>query len=141
MNAASISRELSLPVDRFVFKIPSSWIYAVPSSIRRGDDILLYEVDARIDQSISQSVVNNGEDLPTYQGRPDIDVGSGKPVLEATVIYVKDSSNREVVDVAGRERLDGSSQVSSIEIVSTSDDVAKLEQKVIEGKKFILVYR
>lgn len=127
--------------DRFVFKIPTSWIYAVPSSIRRGDDILIYEVDARIDQSISQSIVNNSEGLPTYQSRPVINVGSDKPVLEATVIYVKDSSNREVVDVDGRKRLDGTSQVSSIELVSTSEDIKKLEQKVIEGKKFILVYR
>lgn len=126
--------------DKFVFKIPGSWIYAVPSSIRRGDDVLVYEIDARIDQEIKLSPAND-ESLPTYQAISGISLSSDTPVIETTVIYVKDSANREVVDVDGRRRLDGSSQVSSIEIVCTKKEMSQLEAKVLDGKKLILVYR
>ncbi len=127
--------------DRFIFKIPNSWIYAVPSSIRRGDEILIYEIDSRIDQGVNFSSSVTEDDLETFQAKPTIEISSQKPIIETTVIYVKDSSNREVVDADDRSRLDGTSQVSSIEIVSTREDTIALEKKVAEGKKLILVYR
>lgn len=130
-----------LTSDKFVFKIPANWIYAVPSSIRRGDEILIFEIDSEIDRNISASMISNEDKLPVYDTTPPMTIINEKPVLEATVIFVKDSSNREVVDVDTRTRFDGTSQVSSIEIVSTKDDMQILEKKVAEGKKFILVYR
>lgn len=172
--------------ENFVYKIPSDWIYAVPSSIRRTDELLIYEIDSRIDQGIDQSIrpakpedvpeitTNNiaapvdvvtvdvvtGEGLenstesksepiisnpilPTYEedfvAEPVI--ADKEPILQTTVIYVKDSANREVVDIDGGKRLDASSQVSSIEIVCTKDDITKIEEKIAEGKKLVLVYR
>lgn len=165
--------------EKFVYKIPNNWIYAVPSSIRRSDEVLIYEIDSKIDQGIDQSfsvtvpntvpgitiesdidtemknvevenktenVIENAvenENLPTYKEdtKHQIIMGNKDPIIQTTVIYVKDSANREVVDVDGGKRLDASSQVSSIEIVCTKDDIAKIENKVAEGKKLILVYR
>ena len=128
-----------LTEDKFVYKIPNNWIYAVPSSIRRGDSVLIYEIDSKIDQNIVNTVQNAPEDLPVYQDQ--IVPASQEPIIESTVIYVKDSANREVVDVDGGKRLDGTSQVSSIEIVCTRDDVTRIEKKIAEGKKLILVYK
>lgn len=171
-NSQVVSRYFDKPgivitKDSFVYKIPGDWIYAVPSSIRRSDDILIYEIDAKIDEIMqAPSLYNNKNDssseypdgavnqstVESLQGanslpalrennNAKIKTSSNEPILEATVIYVKDSANREVVDVDGKPRLDGSSQVSSIEIVCTKKDVAKIEKKIAEGKKLILVYR
>lgn len=180
--------------DKFVYKIPNNWIYAVPSSIRRSDEILIYEINSKIDQGINLCVemeapesmfgntMENGTDnitdstvdntienttdttkeeetdiisentvdntaaneiLPIYEENvtAEIELSEKKPILQTTVIYVKDSANREVVDVDGGKRLDASSQVASIEIVCTKDDITKLEKKIAEGKKLIIVYR
>ncbi len=128
--------------DEFVFKIPNQWIYAVPSSIRRGDDILVYEIDSRIDQQIDISPTTNEDNIiSSYLTVSGITLGASKPIIESTVMYVKDSANREVVDVDGKIRLDGTSQVASIEIVCTKDELSQLEAKIAEGKKLILVYR
>ena len=131
--------------DKFVFKTPNDWIYAVPSSIRRGDSILIYGIDSKIDKAgqLGNETVSsdNQEVLSTYQGAPDIERGELSPIMETAVIYVKDSANREVVDVDGKGRLDATSQVASIEIVCNKDNMEKLENKIAEGKKLILVYR
>lgn len=149
-NAQVVSRYFNKPgivlTDKnFVYKIPNNWIYAVPLSIRRSDDVLIYDIDARIDEGLKIPVTKIAEDgsLPAYQASdaPQIMIGSNDPILETTIIYVKDSANREVVDVDGKTRLDGSSQVSSIEIVCTKEDVKKIEEKVAEGRKLIIVYR
>lgn len=127
--------------DKKVFKIPSSWVYAVPSSIRRGDNVKLYEVDSNIEKNLSSMVgkIQGSDSLSTYDG--PIKVGSKDPILSSTVIYVKDGSNREVVDAAGvPRRYDGTSQVSSIEIVCTQDEIQKLIERVQAGFKFIIVY-
>lgn len=126
--------------DKFVYKVPTSWIYAVPSSIRSGDDISFYEIDSFIENSISRNVTkNNDGTLATYTHK--VRTGAQKPVLNSTVKYVKDSTNREVVDAEGPKRYDGTSQVSSIEIVCTEAEMKILEARVIDGFKFIVVYR
>ena len=131
--------------DKQVFKIPSNWVYAVPSSIRRGDIVKFYEVDANIEESFDSASINlqefdpENEVLFTYEGK--IKVGSKDPVLTSTVIYVKDGSNREVVDATGTPlRYDGTSQISSVEIVCSRDDIQNLIDRVQAGFKFILVY-
>jgi hypothetical protein len=117
--------------DEFVFKLPPSWVYSIPSSIRRGDKISIYEIDGKIDDKL-----NNSED-------PEVKLANGKTesIFNTTVVYVKDSTNREVTDTNGKERLDGSSQVSAIEIICTRSDTQILENSVLSGKKLIVVYR
>lgn len=119
-----------LKENEFVFKLPPTWVYSIPSSIRRGDKISIYEIDGNIDK------LDNSEDQ-------DIKLVKGKTesIFNTTVVFVKDSTNREVTDTNGKERLDGSSQVSAIEIICTRSDTQILESSVLSGKKLIVVYR
>lgn len=120
-----------LKENEFVFKLPPTWVYSIPSSIRRGDKISIYEIDGKIDDKL-----NNSED-------PEVKLTNGKTesIFNTTVVFVKDSTNREVTDTNGKERLDGSSQVSAIEIICTRSDTQILESSVLSGKKLIVVYR
>jgi hypothetical protein len=117
--------------DKVVFKIPGTWIYALPQSIRRGDDINIYEIDSNIEKNLNIEL--KPEDGNTFPDSASIKLGSDKPVLSTAVLYVKDSTNREVVDADERKRFDGTSQVSSVEIICTKEEIALLERKVADG--------
>ena len=132
---------LVLSDERFIMKIPESWVYAVPTSLRRGDEIFFYAVSAKLDPLADSRVQTEPSGLPVYgQQLPGAMEGS-ELVLSSYVAYVKDGANREVVDMDERKRMDGSSQVSSIEIVCTDEEKEKLVKSVSQGNKFILVYR
>ncbi|HEY5584174.1 MAG TPA: hypothetical protein VIK78_06750 [Ruminiclostridium sp.] len=122
---------LLLKENQFVFKLPPSWVYSIPSSIRRGDKISIYEIDGKIDSNL-----NLAQSLELVLTK-----GKTESIFDTTVVYVKDSTNREVVDTNGDERLDGTSQVSSIEIICAREDTQVLENSVLSGKKLIVVYR
>lgn len=117
--------------DQFIFKLPPTWVYTIPSSIRRGDLISIYEIDGKIESRLS-----TGEEVMTV-----LTEGRKEAIFETTVVYVKDSTNREVMDTNGNERLDGSSQVSAIEIICTREDTQVLEKSILNGKKLVVVYR
>lgn len=126
--------------DKAVFKIPDKWIYAVPTSIRRGDDINIYEIDSDIEKNINGGINKLEGGLNTYSNKFPIQLSSDKPILATAVLYVKDSTNREVVDADERKRFDGTSQVSSIEIVCTKEEMKSLEKKVAEGMQLVIAY-
>jgi hypothetical protein len=116
--------------NEFVFKLPPSWVYSIPSSIRRGDKISIYEIDGKVDEML------NSEDLIAKLTK-----GKTESIFNTSVVYVKDNTNREVTDTNGNERLDGSSQVSAIEIICTRKDTQILESSILNGKKLIVVYK
>lgn len=116
--------------NQFVFKLPPTWVYSIPSSIRRGDKIKIYEIDSKIDNSLS---TNENPEVKPVKGKTD-------SILNTTVVYVKDSTNREVSDTNDKQRLDGTSQVSAIEIICTREETQVLESSVLSGKKLIVVY-
>ncbi|EMS72255.1 SAF domain-containing protein [Ruminiclostridium cellobioparum] len=120
-----------LKENEFVFKLPPTWVYSIPSSIRRGDKISIYEIDGNIDGKLDNS---EDQDIKLVKGKTE-------SIFNTTVVFVKDSTNREVTDTNGKERLDGSSQVSAIEIICTRSDTQILESSVLNGKKLIVVYR
>lgn len=120
--------------NEFVFKLPPSWVYSIPSSIRRGDKISIYEIDGKIDD-----MLNNPEELE--EKTVQLTKGKTESIFNTTVVFVKDSTNREVTDTNGNERLDGSSQVSAVEIICTRHDTQILENSVLSGKKLIVVYK
>jgi hypothetical protein len=122
---------LILKENQFVFRLPPSWVYTIPSSIRRGDKISIYEIDSNIESRLSA-----GEDINTVLVK-----GKLESILETTVEYVKDSTNREVTDTNGNKRLDGSSQVPAIEIICTREETQVLEKSILSGKRLIVVYR
>ena len=120
-----------LKENEFVFKLPTTWVYSIPSSIRRGDKISIYEIDGNIDGKLDNS---EDQDIKLVKGKTE-------SIFNTTVVFVKDSTNREVTDTNGKERLDGSSQVSAIEIICKRSDTQILESSVLSGKKLIVVYR
>lgn len=125
---------LILKENQFVFKLPPTWVYSIPSSIRRGDKISIYEIDSKIESKLS-----TGEDINTVLTK-----GKLESILNTTVEYVKDSTNREVADTNdnnGSKRLDGTSQVSAIEIICTREETQVLEKSILSGKRLIVVYR
>jgi len=63
----------------------------------------------------------------------------GENVLAATVVYVKDSSNAEVV--SDNERLNAASSVADIVIIATEKDAKLLTTLANDEKKFVLIYR
>ena len=138
---------LLLKDNQFVFKLPPTWVYSIPSSIRRGDKISIYEIDGKIDSVLNstespiESQTENPIENPVEDSPLALAIGQTNPILETSVVYVKDSTNREVVDTNGNKRLDGTSQVSSIEIICAREDTQVLENSVLNGKKLIVVYR
>lgn len=137
--------------DQYIFKVPSEWIIAVPSSIRRKDTAIFYAVDSSSTSSIAltspdDGVSDSSEDPVNSYNVSDNQVlikslkESGKEVARAVVAYVKDSANREVVTLSSEERYNGSSQVSSIEIIIDAQRLDALESSVSNGCRFLVLY-
>lgn len=118
--------------DQFVFEIPNEWIYGVPQSLRAKDKIFFYEV--KPNQTVENTLIIENNDVQAIN-----DIGDYEFVLSSVAKYVKDGSNREVTNV-GETRNDGSSKVSSIEVIGTLDELVELETKVKNGSKFIILY-
>lgn len=139
--------ELYLEDNQYIAKIPADWLYAVPSSIRRKDKAYFYAVKdiARLESNITfNSNAYNSENVITTFDPDNANVIkeklSSKPIIFTTVAYVKDSANREVVNVGNYERYDGSSQISSIEVIVDFDQMRVLEDYIVSGHKFIILY-
>lgn len=149
--------------DTFIVKIPQEWLYSVPDTLRRKDQIVFFEVtrdvlerayasrqsaalpepsslDIKLPGAVQEEHNNNA--LHTYR-HPDaygLIAMSSEPIYRTTAAYVKDGANREVVTVGPEERLDGSSLINSIEIPLTAEDKSRLEQAVARGSKFLVAY-
>jgi len=117
--------------DTFIFSIPSSWIYGVPQSIRAQDTAYFYEVKA--DNTVDGIAVMENN---TSKVEEDADF-----LFSARIKYVKDGSNREVVNTSRGSRDDGSSNVQNIEIIGTKEELEILETKAKNGSKFIIMYK
>ena len=121
--------ELVLNDGEYLFSIPNTWLLAYPQSLRRRDTVYVYPVK----QNVDLEELYYGTPLPTT-------TPEGKPLFSATVAYAKNGSNQEVESV-DPARLDGTSSVSLVEIVTTMDNVKLMETAVKEGYKFIMIYR
>jgi hypothetical protein len=145
------SPDVILDKNQYVARIPSNWLIAIPSSIRRKDIACFYLVDAKSEQQLNNTISQrtndgkSGQGLNTYIQESPKAIESinslGKPVVESTVAYVKDSANREVVTLSKDERFDGSSQVSSIEVIITDQQMDVLSKNAENGYKFIVMYK
>ncbi|MCT4687473.1 SAF domain-containing protein [Vallitalea sp.] len=123
---------LVLDEDEYIFKIPLEWIKAFPDSLRRGDEIYFYEVSKGTENYNSTEVeiaVNNKKALEK------------QPITNATVAYVKDSANREVITLSDEERYNGSSKINEIEIITDLETVNLLRDSVNNDKVFIIMYQ
>ncbi len=109
-----------------ILSVPMEWIYSYPQTIRRGDLVHFYGMD--------KAMLENSMDGIDY-----IAHGSDKPLISAKIAYVKDSSNREVIDVTP-DRMDGSAAVSGIEIVISEEKYKTLKTAAESGQIFIVMY-
>ena len=125
-----------------VFKIPNNWIYSMPSTVRRGDSILIYEVDSNLERNLNSTINRTEDNIRTGSILlSGIKLSSKEPILETTMLYVKDGSMREVENVPGRGRLDATSSISSIEIGCTKEEIEVLEKSIVQGMKLLIVYK
>ncbi|GMQ60823.1 SAF domain-containing protein [Vallitalea maricola] len=123
---------LVLDEDEYIFKIPLEWIKAFPDSLRRGDEIYFYEVSKGTENYNStegEIAINNKKALEK------------DPITNATVAYVKDSANREVITLSDEERYNGSSKINEIEIITDLETVNLLRDSVNNDKVFIIMYQ
>ena len=131
---------LVLKAGQYVAQIPIEWTLSSPDSIRRGDNIIIYSAftdktslepkTQNILQANSKSQPNNP--IPNPVGL--------KSLINSKVAYVKDSSNREVINVSSGDRLDGSAPLKSIEIITTPEDFKIIENEVKQGAKLVIMY-
>lgn len=122
--------DLTTGNNKYTFKIPEEWIYSYPQTIRRGDEIYIYPISL-------PDEVSTYTDIPTTI---NITYNQEKPLLKANVVYVKDSSNREVVNT-GSNRYDGSANVAQIEIITTEEKYNILTAAYQNGYKFNILYK
>lgn len=134
--------------DELIFRIPNDWLVAIPSSIRRKDEIILYSINednlnAKVNISYEKENTEekDKENINLYVNREQVEQLPGTKVINTTVAFVKDSANREVVDVGDKERINGSSQVNSLEIIATSEQIEKLKEYKNKGNKFLVMFK
>lgn len=116
--------KLVLDQHEYITHIPMEWIQSFPNTLRRGDVIYFYEVlGNKSNREIKQAL------------------STKEPIAKSTVAFVKDSSNREVITLSDKERYDGSSKISEIEIISNIETINLIRRKFDEGMKFIILYK
>lgn len=124
--------EMATGNGRYVFAVPTEWLYFYPQTLRRGDRVYFYAVPASDGEYIKtvNLTATAGSIIPD-----NID----DAILSTRVAYVKDSANREVVDVTP-DRLDGSAAVSKIEVYINDEQYQLLKSSYEAGYQFIILY-
>jgi hypothetical protein len=126
-------QDLATGEGEYIFAIPKDWVFAYPDTLRRGDTVYLYEI-----KPIEEK---DGTYYGEYSQASEISSASLDQALISTkVAYVKDSGNREVVDVVS-ERIDASATAAKIEVVINDEKYQKLKSSYENGNKFILMYQ
>jgi len=118
--------------DQYIFTIPTDWIVTFPSSLRRGDTIYFYPVKVASEK---------GEESKSFNSPGSVKVIKESNLIKSEVAYLKDSGNREVVNTVGEDRYDASANISSIEIITSYEDMSYLENLAGSSWKFILLYK
>jgi len=125
--------EIVLNDNEYICPVPPDWVLAFPQSLRRKDTVSIFAVLSTIDKDKAKN----------YTVEEIINMIKGKePLFNTIVAYVKDGSNREVIDVKeSGERMDASSKISTIELVMDADKFEILNNLYEIGYKFIIMYK
>lgn len=159
--------DLVLEQGEYIAQIPIEWTLSIPDSLRRGDEVIVYSVmyDKELVNSLTsqqQDVIsvgnnsNNTNDDTTGNSDNEESENSASAtvsekkdstslnilnkVMDTKVAYVKDSANREVISIGEKDRLDGSSTIRAVEIVTTPENFQKIESQINQGAKLIVMY-
>lgn len=119
--------ELVLNEGQYIFKLPTDWLKSYPNSLRRKDTAFIYAI---IREDVDNPILIPG-------GLPE-----GK-LFETVVAYVKDGTNKEVVNINPKadDRIDASSNPVSIELVVTQTQLETLKKYHNQGYDFIIMYQ
>lgn len=119
----------------YVFKIPAEWLSSVPDTIRRKDKIAIYEVQNKAVNSSSTSI-----NTYTEEQKQEIMNVVGGYLIKTSVAYVKDGTNKEVIDTTKEERFNGTSKISDIEIIVNQHQYNMLKSSFESGNKLVVLY-
>lgn len=109
------TERLFIKGEQTIFPIREEWIETVSSSVRRGDQVMLY----------------------TSKG--------GEKVGGYALAFVKDSSDREVKSPTGKSetevlgRIDADAAVSYVEIIAEREDCQRLTKLAESGETFVIL--
>lgn len=155
---------LVLKEKQVIAQIPVEWTLSVPDTLRRGDNIVIYAAlyDKQLLASLqtasskqttvtssnpNDSITSENQETetqvvitPTTSTQDASQQKKFEEVLSAKVAYVKDSSNQEVVTVSTNDRLNATSVISNVEIVTTPKEFKRIEEKINQGGKLVIMY-
>lgn len=137
--------------------IPSEWIYALPGSLRRKDVISIYAVKDKDKETTSsqsirvvdrpQEIESDKEEILTAEDveskSPEEVASQFTPIMSnIAVVYVKTSSNQEVMNKEdSEERLNASGTAAELEVNITEEQLEILMNYIENGYKFYISYR
>lgn len=135
----------------FIAPIPNEWIFAVPGSLRRSYLADFYLISKEQEKAIRDTLMSyeaTNEDEHSFlevkelpQDVFSLNGSSTQPVLEnIKVIYTKDSSNREVQTLQDTQ-LDGTANISNLEIIANHEILNQLKQYAHQGYTFYITYK
>lgn len=130
--------QLTTDQNTLITRIPTEWLYSIPNTLRRNDEIVFYYIN----DSSSTDDNNTDDSLNTHSNNEGYMLveNLGKPVLTARVAYVKDSANREVQTLSSQSRMDGSSVIAEVLVLLNFEQLQLLERYVMKGGKFIIMH-
>lgn len=130
--------QLTTDQNNFITRIPTEWLYSIPNTLRRNDEVVFYYIN----DSASKTGINNEDSFKTHSNNEGYNLveNLGKPVLTARVAYVKDSANREVQTLSSQSRMDGSSVIAEILVLLNFEQLRLLENYIKDGGKFIIMH-
>lgn len=130
-----------IPKDgEYIFQMPRDWIQSCPSTLRRSDDAYLYPVWTKKEEAPHEKneAPNIGRTVRRKNGSLKKDA---KPIHCLKIAFVKNQSNQEVQSIGAGPRLNGTSTISSVELIATLKDIKSLETYHDQGYKFMILYR
>ncbi len=132
-------QEIIMSENTYIVRIPNEWLYSIPNTLRRKDNIAFYQVTIRNENFL----IKENQNISTYEtdSNENIKIIDDKnPILETKVAYVKDSANREVQTVSYEDRIDGNSIISEVSIIASPYQLMILENAINKGNKLIIMY-
>lgn len=128
--------QMSTGDGKYVFAVPDEWIYSCPQTVRRGDQVYFYPVPGK------KSEDGGSYDQSGAYITPDAPVSvetTSSAIVSTSVAYVKDSANREIVDVVP-VRLDGTAAVAKLEVIVDDTQYKQLKDSYENGFQFVVMY-
>ncbi len=120
----------------YIFQMPSEWIASYPSTLRRSDNAYIYPIRLKHSEISDAERENNLAELKQSAERDD-----EAPIQCMKIAFVKNQSNQEVESVGEDGRLNGSSNIATIELIAEIDDITRLNTLYKDGYKFMILYK